>query len=251
MRIRAIQHVGHEGPGAIETWAAARGHTLAITRLDRGEPLPGVEDFDVLVLMGGPMSANDDAIYPWLLGEKHLIEASIQADRRILGICLGSQIIASALGRRVYAASQPEIGWFPVRVRPAAAASITFAAMPAVFTPFHWHGETFDLPEGAVHLAETGACPHQAFEMEFDGGPSRGGALVVGLQFHLEATEASVRAMADADREALTCTPGAPRPDDLVGGTKRYAALRPLVEGVLDRLTAPAAPAPMPTPGPR
>lgn len=240
MRLHVIQHVGHEGPGAIGSWARAREHAVAVTRLDRGEPLPAVADFDALVLMGGPMSANDEAIYPWLSAEKHLLEGAIQADRRILGVCLGAQIIASALGRRVYAASRPEIGWFPVRVRPEAARSRAFAAMPPVFTPFHWHGETFDLPEGAVHLAETDACPHQAFEIEFDGGPSRGGALVVGLQFHMEATAASVGAMCDADGASLACAPGAPRPEDIRGDEPKYASLAPLVAGMLDRWSAPA-----------
>lgn len=237
MRIRVLQHVAHEGPGAIEAWAASRGHSLAVTRLDRGEPLPGVADFDALVAMGGPMSANDEAFYPWLAPEKRLVTAAIQEDRRILGVCLGSQIIASALGRRVYAASEAEIGWFPVRVRvAAAAASRTFAAMPERFTPFHWHGETFDLPEGAKHLAETDLCPHQAFEIEFDGGPSRGGALVLALQFHMEATAATVRAMAEAEP---TCAPAASAAASAsAAGDSRYVALRPLLDGVLDRLTA-------------
>jgi GMP synthase-like glutamine amidotransferase len=229
MRIRALQHAPHEGPAGIEAWAAARGHVLAVTRLAHGEPLPAVDAFDVLVSMGGPMSANDEATYPWIAEEKRLIRTAIQADRRILGVCLGSQMVASALGKRVYAARGAEIGWFPVRVRPEAARSRAFAGMApgGIFTPFHWHGETFDLPEGALHLAETDTCPNQAFEIEFDGGPGRGGALVLALQFHLEATEASVAAMCAAEGTTM-----APEP-------ARHAAIRPLIDDVLDRLTAP------------
>jgi GMP synthase-like glutamine amidotransferase len=229
MRIRVLQHVPHEGPAAIEAWAAARGHAIEVTRLDRGDPIPDVADFDALVTMGGPMSANDEAVHPWIAGEKRLIRAAVQEDRRILGVCLGSQMIASALGKRVVSAREPEIGWFQVRVRPEAERSRTFAGAMAgtTFLPFHWHGETFELPEGALHLAETDACANQAFEIEFDGGPSRGGSLVLALQFHMEATEASVAAMCAAERMVIASE------------LARYAALRPLLDDVLDRLTAP------------
>jgi GMP synthase-like glutamine amidotransferase len=239
VRIQVLQHVAHEGPGAVGAWAAARGHALAVTRFDLGEDAPGPEAFDALVVMGGPMSANDEATYPWMPGEKRLIEATIQEDRRVLGICLGAQILASVLGCIVEAAPEPEIGWYPVRTRATAARSRTFAAMPPEFTPFHWHGETFDLPAGAIHLAETEACPNQAFEIEFDGGPARGGALALGLQFHLEATEGSVRAMLEADGASLACAPGAPRPAALLEDPARWTVLRPLLDDVLDRLTAP------------
>lgn len=243
-----MQHVPHEGPAAIAAWAAARGHSLEVTRVDRGEPLPAVEEFDLLVLLGGPMSVNDEALHPWLVEEKRLIEATIRSDRRILGVCLGSQLIAAALGRRVYPAPVPEIGWFPVRVLPAAARSRTFAEMPATFTPLHWHGETFDLPEGAIRLAESDLCPNQAFEIEFDGGPSRGGALALALQFHLEATDESVRAMVEADRAGSGCVPGAkaagafPGEAELLVAPAYYSAIRPLLDTALDGLAArPAA----------
>jgi len=246
MRLHVLQHVAHEGPAAIADWAAARGHALAVTRFDWGEPPPAVADFDALIVMGGPMSVNDEAAHPWLAGEKQLIREAIQEDRRILGVCLGGQLIASALGKAVVPSPRPEIGWFPVRVRPEASTSRTFAGFGGGFTPFHWHGEMFERPEGAIHLAETSACPNQAFEMEFDGGPSRGGALVVALQFHLEATEVSVRAMCEGEKDALARSNagagggGGPiLPSALLGEPSRYAALRPLLDGLLDRLTAP------------
>ena len=246
MRIHLLQHVPHEGPAGIADWAAARGHTIAATRFHLGETLPAIGDFDALVVMGGPMSVNDEAAHPWLRAEKEFIAATVQEDRRVLGVCLGSQLVAAALGKRVYAASRPEIGWFPIRVRREASSSRTFGGFPATFTPFHWHGETFDLPEGAIHVAESDACPNQAFEIEFDGGPGRGGALVLALQFHLEATEASVRAMFEGQREELAreaAAAGARMPSEaaLVGEPARYAPLRPLLDDLLDRLTAPRA----------
>lgn len=243
-----MQHAPHEGPAAIAAWAGRRGHSLEVTRLDRGEPLPTVEEFEMLVLLGGPMSVNDEASYPWLAEEKLLIGETIQTDRRILGICLGSQLIASALGRRVYPARALEIGWFPVRLSAQAARSRTFAGLPPSFTPFHWHGETFDLPKGAIHLAESDLCPNQAFEIEFDGGPSRGGALALALQFHLEATDESVREMLEAEKAERACAPGVaaapalPSERELLGEPARYAANHPLFEAALDFLTArPAA----------
>jgi len=250
VRIHALQHVPSEGPGAIASWAAARGHSLHVTRLDLGEPLPAVDAFDLLVVLGGPMSANDGALYPWLSEEKKLIAETIQADRRILGICLGAQITASALGRPVYRAAAPEIGWYPVRVLRDAARSRTFAGMPSTFTPLHWHGETFDLPEGAIRLAETDLCPNQAFEIEFDGGPARGGALVLALQFHLEATPESVRAMLDAEE---VCAAGAtsegsgagssvPSETEMLGEPGRFSEIHPLIEAALDLLTDRPAP---------
>ncbi|HEY6571964.1 MAG TPA: type 1 glutamine amidotransferase, partial [Candidatus Eisenbacteria bacterium] len=239
-----MQHVPHEGPAAIADWAAARGHSLEVTRLDRGEPLPSVDEFEMLVLLGGPMSVNDESAHPWLVGEKRLIAETFQADRRVLGVCLGAQLIAAALGRRVYPARAPEIGWFPVRLLPAAARSRTFDGMPTAFTPLHWHGETFDLPDGAIRLAETDLCANQAFEIEFDGGPARGGALALALQFHLEATGESVRAMLEAEKAGSVCVPGAaaagalPADAEILAAPARYAAIRPLLGAVLDALTA-------------
>lgn len=229
-----------EGPGRIAAWAKARGHSLEVTRFDLGEPVPTVKGFDFLVVLGGPMSANDEAIHPWLVEEKRLIAETIQADRRILGICLGAQVIASALGQRVYRMAGAEIGWYPVALQKEAARSRTFEGMPATFTPLHWHGETFDLPGGALHLAGNERCANQAFEIEFDGGPSRGGALVLALQFHLEATEESVAAMLEAEEVCATGGEGAaglPPRKELLGQPARFAAVQPLLEIVLDRLT--------------
>jgi GMP synthase (glutamine-hydrolysing) len=201
-----------------------------------------VGDFDGLVLMGGPMSVNDEARHAWLIAEKRLIEATFQESRRILGVCLGSQILAAALGCRVHRAVAPEIGWLPVRRTPGATRSRTFAEIPPLFTPLHWHGETFSLPQGALHLAATDLVPHQAFEIEFDGGPERGGAMALALQFHLEATAESVREMAAAEfaaaPEAIRRT--FPPEAELLATPSRYSAVRPLLNEVLDRLFGPA-----------
>src|SRR5262245_33196678 len=123
MRIHVLQHVRHEGPGHIQSWAKSRGHVLGRTRQCDREPLPALDAFDWLVVMGGPMSVHDEAIHPWLPGEKRLIDEAIGARKRVLGVCLGAQLVAQVLGGRVTRATQKEIGWFPVRRADGALAS--------------------------------------------------------------------------------------------------------------------------------
>ena len=144
MRIAVLQHVPFEGPAAIADWAAARGDRIAVAHLYRGDPLPALADFDMLTVMGGPMSVNDEAKYAWLAPEIALVREAIGAGKIVLGVCLGAQIIAKSLGAKVYAAGQKEIGWFEVK-RTETEHPI-FEGLPAAFPVFHWHGETFDLP---------------------------------------------------------------------------------------------------------
>lgn len=185
MRVHYVQHAAFEGPAAILDWARETGQAVTASHLYRGEALPEAGALDLLVVMGGPMSVNDERDYPWLAGEKRLVCEAIAAGRAVLGVCLGAQMIASAMGARVYRGPEKEIGWFPARRVTVEGAG---ALLPETFTPLHWHGETFDLPRGAVRLAETEAVPNQAFQL---------GARAVGLQFHLEATPESVGAMVE------------------------------------------------------
>lgn len=182
MRVFCLQHVAFEGPGAIEGWLARHDHSLSRVRLFAGELLPAVGDFDWLIVMGGPMGANDDDRYPWLHGEKELIRAAIEEGKIVLGICLGAQLIASALGARVFANPHREIGWFPVTRTADAAAQRLGRVFPERCEVFHWHGDTFDLPAGGVRLASSEACLNQAFCV---------GERVLGLQFHVETTAGS------------------------------------------------------------
>jgi GMP synthase (glutamine-hydrolysing) len=137
MKMHCLQHVPFEGLGSIEDWIRQRRHALGVTRFDRGEPLPAVGDVDLLLVMGGPMSIHDEAKYPWLVEEKCFIERTIAAGRRVLGICLGAQLVADVLGARVYADAQKEIGWFPVETTEAASASGVFVAFPRRLDVFH------------------------------------------------------------------------------------------------------------------
>jgi GMP synthase-like glutamine amidotransferase len=193
VRAHCLQHVPFETPGSILAWLARRGASVTSTGLFEPHSLPTVDDFDLLVVMGGPMSVNDEAEYPWLIAEKLLVRQAIDRGRAVVGVCLGSQVIASALGCRVYRNAAREIGWFPVSATPAAASGSL--RWPDELTVFHWHGETFDLPSGAVRLASSEGCLNQAFQID---------DRVVGLQFHLEATPETMAAMVEHCRHELT-----------------------------------------------
>ena len=183
MRIHCLQHVPFEGPAGIEQWAAGAGHSLAITSLfDGGDP-PEQRDFDWLLVMGGPMGVHDEADCPWLAAEKKFLRETISAGKTIIGICLGAQLIADVLGARVFRNDEREIGWFPVELTDQGRASEIFRLFPDRLDVFHWHGDTFDLPDGAVHLARSEGCEHQAFLYE---------QRVLGVQFHMESTPGSV-----------------------------------------------------------
>lgn len=183
MRIHTIEHVPFEGPGAIAQYAVARGHALTRTGIFLGEPLPAIEEVDLLVIMGGPMSVHDEDRLDWLRTEKRYLVQAVEAGTRMLGVCLGAQLLAEILGGRVTRNHEREIGWFPVRLTAGGAKSSLFSGFGPEFPAFHWHGETFSIPPGASRVAESGACRHQAFE-------ARG--RIVGLQFHLETTPESM-----------------------------------------------------------
>ena len=186
MRIHALQHVDFEGLGHIGQWIADRGHSLALTRLYAGDPLPRLATFDRLVIMGGPMNIYEDDRYPWLPAERAMIGEAIAAGKSAVGICLGAQLLADALGSPVFAGANKEIGWWPIRLTEAGKQCDLLAGLPDQFTVFHWHGDTFAIPAGAVHLAESEGCRCQAFVHH---------NRVLGLQFHLESTPETVRAI--------------------------------------------------------
>ena len=184
MRIHVFQHVPFEGPASIGVWANEAGHRITDTRFFADDPLPAFRDFDWLVVMGGPMNIYEDVRHPWLPKERRFIRESIERKKAVLGVCLGAQLIADALGSRVYPNSRKEIGWFPLRRTEGAAGSEWGRWLPYDREVFHWHGDTFDLPDGAVHLARSDGCENQAFSFN---------DTVLALQFHLEMTPDSVK----------------------------------------------------------
>ncbi|WP_394708785.1 type 1 glutamine amidotransferase [uncultured Desulfobulbus sp.] len=186
VRIHAVQHVPFEGLGHIGQWIANQGHSLTLTRLYAGEKLPRPEAFDRLVIMGGPMNIYEDDRYPWLVQERAWIREAINAGKSAVGICLGAQLLADALGSPVVAGREKEIGWWPITLTEEGKTSGFLDGLPERPTVFHWHGDTFALPKGAVHLAESEGCRSQAFLYD---------NRILGLQFHLESTPATVGEM--------------------------------------------------------
>ena len=184
MRVHWLQHADFEDLGCIAPALAARGDTVMHTRLYAGETLPALEAFDALIVMGGPMNIYEYDAHPWLKPEKALIREAIAQNKRVLGVCLGSQLIADALGGPVTRNAHTEIGWLPVTLNAAGRASKFFAGFPERFTAFHWHGDTFAIPPQAQNLMASEGCAHQALEY---------GERVVGIQFHLEVTAANAR----------------------------------------------------------
>jgi GMP synthase-like glutamine amidotransferase len=193
MRAHYLQHVPFEGLGSIAPWLESAGYQITATKFYESASLPDPEKFDLLIIMGGPMSVNEDDRFPWLRTEKQFIRHTIESGKAVLGICLGAQLIASALGESVYPNRRKEIGWFPIEGIPPKQES-TFCFAPSLEV-FHWHGETFDLPEGAVLLARSEACENQAFQL---------GQNIIGLQFHLETTPESARDLVTNCREELS-----------------------------------------------
>jgi GMP synthase-like glutamine amidotransferase len=227
MRIRCLQHVPFEGPAHLATIAREREMPLATTRLFAGEPLPGIGEFDLLAVMGGPMGVHDDAIYPWLADEKRMIESSIRAGKRVLGICLGAQLIADVLGARVFRNRHREIGWFPVRRAEEAGACAIGRSLPDRFHAFHWHGDTFDIPTGAIRIAESDACRNQGFVWK---------DRVAALQFHLEATPESVSALLDNCGDELDGSEFVQARDAILE-TGHVPGCNRLFEAILDHMT--------------
>ncbi len=184
-----LQHVDHEGPGLIGAALAEAGLRWEVVRPDLGQSLPAAGSVAGLVVMGGPMGVHDIDAHPWLGPERDLIGDLAGAGRPVLGVCLGAQQLAAALGAEVRTGPAPEVGPGRVQLTPAGRTDPVFGpeygglsdpAVPCV----HWHRDTFSLPVGAVHLAATARYPHQAFRW----------ARAYGLQFHVEVDRALGRA---------------------------------------------------------
>lgn len=176
----ALQHISCEPPALYEDMLRARGFDLHRVEVDEGERVPDPREYTGVIVMGGPMGAYEIDEYPWLVPELAALRDAVSADVPCWGVCLGAQLLAAALGGRAYQGSQPEVGIEEVFRTADAADDPVFADAPARFRTLQWHGDTFDLPDGAVQLASSDAYPNQAFAY----GRS------YGLQFHVEVSPA-------------------------------------------------------------
>jgi GMP synthase-like glutamine amidotransferase len=211
-----LQHIACEPPGVFEDVLIERGARIHRVELDEGEPLPDWRGFDLIVAMGGPMSVNDEAEHPWLVAEKRLIREAVQAGVGFWGACLGVQLLASSLGARVYAGELPEVGVMPVTLTKDGLDDPVMGGLPQELLTLQWHGDTFDLPGGAVLLAGSPDYPHQAF---------RYGRAAYGVQFHVEVTGEMAREWAQVPEyvQALEQTLGPGSADGLFAEFDRSA----------------------------
>ena len=224
MRIHSLQHVPFEDIGSMAADFSARGFSLTTTHWYRGDKAPELHSFDALIVMGGPMGIYDDSIYPWLTEEKILIRDAIATGKILLGICLGAQLIADVLGGKVTRNAHKEIGWFPLEILPAAAQHPIARILANYPQVFHWHGDTFAIPPGALHIASSQGCANQAFAVN---------DRVFGFQFHLETTPASAAALIEHCAEDIDGSRYTQSPSQMLSEPHKFAQINAAMSEIL------------------
>jgi GMP synthase-like glutamine amidotransferase len=228
IRVHYIEHVPFETPGYILQWAKEKGHTISSTKIHKNESLPDTDSFDFLIIMGGPMGVYDELIHPWLIDEKLFVKEAISCNKIVLGICLGSQLIADVLDAKVYPNKHKEIGFFPISFSTEIKHNAVFEGMPKTQNVFHWHGDTFDLPHGATLIASSDACVNQAFTYK---------KKVVGLQFHLEVTEDILRGLLEHGKNEIVPAPYIQSMDIITKQIDNLKLCHEMMEKLLDKLS--------------
>ena len=236
MRVHILQHVAFEGPAAIEKWLMDRNYTFTITKFFQRDSLPAQDDFDVLIVMGGPMGVEDCQQYPWLVEERQFIQESIKRDKYILGICLGAQLIARACGARVTKNKYREIGWFDISIIEENLPEILKGVFPENTEVFHWHGDIFEIPQGAIHFAASEACANQGFVLN---------GRVIALQFHIETTKDSAALLVQNCRHELDSSSYVQSEEQILADSTRFnwinQMLSRLMENIAETFTSPTS----------
>lgn len=232
VEVTVLQHVECETIGSIAELLHAKDLSVRIIRLFDDQPAPSTLDSSSgLIVMGGPMGVYDQERFPYLTDERRLIEATVRANKPVLGICLGSQLLAAALGAAVKPSGTQEIGWHAVTLASAAKNDPLWSEIPTTFMALHWHGDVFELPAGAELLASSAMTPHQAF---------RYGKNAYGLLFHLEVTADSIERMADSFPDDLKKV-GLTRTSLIEQSQRHLPGLRSIGEKVFGRWVAEVA----------
>lgn len=227
MRLHCFQHVPFEGLGSIESWAKEMAYEITSTRLFAEEPFPNLDDIDWLVVMGGPMGIYEEDKYPWLSAEKNYIEQAVVQGKIVLGICLGAQLIADVLGAKIYPSKYKEIGWFPIQKTHETAETRLADFLPMEIDVFHWHGDMFDIPTGAIHIAKSAACENQGFIYDDH---------VVALQFHLEIMEQNAKDLIANCQDDMTKGPFVQSSAEIFTDKKRFGKINSLMSELLNHL---------------
>ena len=233
MRLHYFQHVSFEGLGSIEPWAKEMAYEITSTRLFAKDPFPNLDDIDWLIVMGGPMGIYDEDEYPWLSAEKNYIEQAVAQGKIVLGICLGAQLIADVLGAKIYPNKHKEIGWFPIQKINETTQTRLADFLPKKIDAFHWHGDTFDIPKGAIHIAKSEACENQGFIYDDH---------VVALQFHLETMEQSAKELIENCQDDITEGPFIQSSVEIFSDKKRFEKINFLMSELLNHLSYVSSP---------
>lgn len=229
MNIACLTHVPFEGPANVAAWAEARGHRLrTFAQYDSSAP-PPLQEFDWLVMMGGPMNIYQHDEHPWLASEKELLREALDAGKTLVGICLGAQLLADLLGGKVTPNPHSEIGWFPVTRTARDAADPILTGMPRTFEAFHWHGDRLEIPPGGLHLARSEACDNQVFL--WDG-------RVLGLQCHLDYSASAIEQMLTHCGDSVEPGPWVQTPEQIRPAAEQVNATRARLFTILDNLAA-------------
>jgi GMP synthase (glutamine-hydrolysing) len=228
MNIHIIQHALFENEGIITEWALKKKHRLSYTHIYKNEIFPKISNIDFLIILGGAMGAYEEYLYPWLKTEKKYIEDAIKSNKIVLGICLGAQLIANVLGAKVFPHKNKEIGWWNISSTLSSKQNKFFNAFPESYTAFHWHGDTFDLPQSATLMASSGATTNQAFVY---------GNNVVGLQFHFEITESLLKSFLRDGEAELKKSIYVQTPDEITAGFHHLKQSNRLMMDLLQNLT--------------
>jgi GMP synthase (glutamine-hydrolysing) len=224
VRILCIQHADFETPGTIAPWASHNEHGFKIQKPYRGERLSDVGDFDVLILMGGPQSAVRIAEFPYLQPEIALIRAALSKDKKILGFCLGAQLIGEALGAKTEKSPEKEIGVYPISLTAEGRNDPLLKGLPGTFPVIHWHSEMPGLTDNAAVLAASPGCPRQIV---------RYGNNAYGFQCHLEITADGIKTMIEAVPEDLSPSTFTQSPRELLDND--YSSINGSLVTILDR----------------
>jgi len=226
MKIHTILHAPHEDIGNIYNWAVEKKYNITSTHLYKGDFLPDdTSDIDFLIIMGGPMGVYDESEFLWLVNEKKFIEKAINSPiKKILGICLGAQLLANVLGAEVRKNRVREIGWFPVNLTMDGKEHPAFKDVPGAFDALHWHGDTFDIPSGAKHIAFSAFCENQAFSYRN----------IIGLQFHPEVNRDLLAGFLNDPGMELIPSPSVNNPESMMKNPLNFLNIEKILYEFID-----------------